>query len=139
LHVFIEQRIETAWILADEHYLATIVHPRLKNFQMMSSNDRKKAISLLKCAVECRANLQSTSSFNLHRVVQSITTNSTLDAKAKQPEKQNLLLQCFDQESIHVPAHVRECEEYLNSTVDDKIEDDDSVLIKKVFINRKFQ
>ena len=77
--------------------------------------------------------------FNLHRVVQSITTNSTLDAKAKQPEKQNLLLQCFDQESIHVPAHVRECEEYLNSTVDDKIEDDDSVLIKKVFINRKFQ
>ena len=113
----IEQRLEDSWILEDEHYLATIVHPRLKHFQMAAPGDKERAVRLLKLAIQNRIGSQTVSSSNLSfSFNQSPVNNLPCSRYSKSFERKNLLSQFFDQVSSPAPLYLRECEEYLNST-----------------------
>ncbi|CAF1444889.1 unnamed protein product [Adineta steineri] len=118
-----EKRIEKSWILEDEHYLATIVHPRLKHFQMAAPGDKEKAILLLKHSVQNRIASQMVSSSNLPCSSSQSHVNSSY---SKSLEGKSLLARCFDQVSSPAPLYLLECEEYLNSTttIDENHDDD---------------
>ena len=93
-----EQRIEGSWVLHDEHYLATIVHPKLKDFQTGLPGAKEKAIRLLKLAVQNRVTSQSTSSSSLSQSFdQSPANNSMCKKDYKSSGKKNILARCFDQ------------------------------------------
>lgn len=127
-----ERRIESSWILTDEHYLATIVHPKLKNFQTGPPGDKEKAIHLLKVALQNQATSQSSSSSSLSQSFnQSPASNSICKKDYKSSGKQNILTRCFDQVSNPAPLYLRECDEYLNSTIITENDDDDSKLFFK--------
>ncbi len=125
----IEQRIDCSWILTDEHYLATIVHPKLKEFQTGSPGDKEKAIRLLKVAIQNRAISQSISSSSLSQSIdQSPANNSMLRKNNKSFDKRNILAKCFDQASNPLPSCLQECEEYLNPTIINQNDADDGKL-----------
>lgn len=119
-----EKRIEQSWILEDEHYLATIVHPRLKHFQMAAPGDKEKAIRLLKHSVQNRIASQTVSSSNLPC---SFGNQPHVNKSySKSIEGKSLLARCFDQVLSPAPLYLLECEEYLNSTttIDENYDDD---------------
>jgi hypothetical protein len=47
----VEKRMKGAWVLQDEHYLATVLHPKLKHLHMGAPGDREKAVELLNLAI----------------------------------------------------------------------------------------
>jgi hypothetical protein len=115
---FVERRMKDAWIPQDEHYLATILHPKLKHFQMGVPGDRDRAIRVLKFAIEKQMNSRALSSSNSsHAANRSSSANSSSSGNAKTPERKNLLARCFDQASSPASPCERECDDYLNSTV----------------------
>lgn len=126
------RRIEKSWILEDEHYLATILHPKLKHFQMAAPGDKEKAIQLLKLALEKQISSRIIHSNSSHLVNQSPPANLSYSDYSKTSERGTLLTRCFDQTPSPAPSHVRECDDYLNSTTridDNENDDDDSELL----------
>jgi hypothetical protein len=127
-----ERRIENSWILEDEHYLATIVHPRLKHFQMAAPSDKERAIRLLKLAIQNRISSQTVSSSTLsYSFNQSPINNLSSGRYSTSIEGKNLLARCFDQVLSPTPLYLNECEAYLNSTTtigENGNDDDDSEL-----------
>lgn len=96
---------------------------------MSSTEDKENAVRLLKIAIQNRANSGPNSSSNLsHSLDQSSTNNSTRNRAFKSSDGNNLLSRCFDQTSTHVPSYLHECNQYLNSTIHDTNDDDDSML-----------
>ena len=116
-----------AWVLQDEHYLATVLHPKLKHLQMGAPGDREKAVRLLNLAIEKQTTSHAVSSSGLSRQRHetSSTDHSTGD-RSHTPEKKNLLARCFDQASGPISLLEHECDEYLKSVVvmDGKTDDD---------------
>ncbi|CAF1436953.1 unnamed protein product [Adineta ricciae] len=127
LKEFLRKRIEKCWILEDEHYLATIVHPRLKHFHMGAPGDKEKAVHLLKLAIQNQITSKPTSS-NLSPFPDTTANNMPCNKYSNLSNGKSLLAQCFDQVSNPEPFHIVECEEYLNSTTNSDENDDDNIL-----------
>ncbi|CAF1535950.1 unnamed protein product [Adineta ricciae] len=87
LKIFLKRRIECSWILTDEHYLATIVHPKLKDFQTGSPSDREKAIRLSKAAIQNRAISQLISSSSLSQSFDQSSANNSMSRKNNKPSE----------------------------------------------------
>ncbi|CAF1563917.1 unnamed protein product, partial [Rotaria sordida] len=60
LKVFLAHRIKTAWMITNEHRLATVLHPKLKKFET-SNEEKQNAIDVLKREFEihCCINFDS--------------------------------------------------------------------------------
>lgn len=118
--------MKDSWIPQDVHYLATILHPKVKHFHMGAPSDREKAVQLLKLEIQKRRNQQTTKSSQLCNHSSSFSLCAAKNNNSKTPQKKNVLARCFDPPSSGPTVNDRECEEYLNSTttIDSSADDD---------------
>jgi len=118
-------RIESAWILQDQHYMCALLHPSLKHFHI-TPNEHAKALELIKQELLKRTPAPTLDSTN---VLKATTTSITYDT-SRPVNAKNLLIRCFDQtQSIikPVPTPVTELDNYM--ALDVQIHDNDDVLI----------
>jgi hypothetical protein len=124
--------MENAWILEDEHYLATILHPRLKHFQTGALGDRERAVQLLKTTIQQQVTSSTVSSSHPSHQINGSSSRILHSGNATVHERKNVLARCFDQVSSPLPSYLRECDEYLNSvtaTDGNETDSDDSKLL----------
>lgn len=116
-------RIKTKWLITAEHQLATILHPKLKNFQCCS-DEKENAISELKLAFDQfqlnvpSAPSSSSSSSSLNSNQATSTTSSDINTNAETLKSTNLLAQCFDlilYKSVETRNPHQQIDDYLNS------------------------
>ena len=113
--------MENSWVLDDEHYLATIVHPKLKHFQMAAPGDKEKAIRLLKSSIQNEIACQMTTSSSVpYSINQYPMNNLSCRSHSKSLEGRGLLARLFDQVSDPVPLYLHECEEYFKLNHDNE-------------------
>ncbi|CAF3454168.1 unnamed protein product, partial [Rotaria sp. Silwood2] len=117
LKLFLAHRMKANWLITTEHRLATILHPKLKNFEYCY-DEKENTISALKLAFDkCQLNISLSSSYlsNSNQLMSSSSSNietSTVTLKSK-----NLLTQCFDtivKTDVEVPKPRQEINDYLN-------------------------
>ncbi|CAF1551253.1 unnamed protein product, partial [Adineta ricciae] len=118
LKVFLAHRIKSAWLITTEHKLATILHPKMKNFEN-SPDEKDSAISELKLAFDKELSISSSSICLLNSnqdmslsLSGQNTNGTTLSSKNK-----SLLTQCFDNVSnvcVKPPNQYQEIDDYLN-------------------------
>lgn len=112
------RRIKNAWIICNVHRLATILHPRLKNFESCA-DEKQTAIAALQSEFEKRRSIHSPISTNLSRsneVCSSVSSKKFTSTKSS--TTRNLLAQCFDAPINAVsksPNPNQEIKDYLDS------------------------
>ncbi|CAF1474534.1 unnamed protein product [Rotaria sordida] len=132
LKLFIAHRMKTVWLISNEHRLATILHPKLKNFESCY-DEKERAISALKLAFD-KYQLNNSSSacvLGSNQVISSISSNTDTNIASLKGKK--LLIQCFDamvNSNVKTPNSHQEIEDYLNSEFsynynENECEDDD--------------
>ncbi|CAF2119222.1 unnamed protein product, partial [Rotaria magnacalcarata] len=127
LKIFLGERIKTAWILQDQHYMCTLLHPLLKNFDI-APNERAKAFDLVKKELLARVSSSHTianaSSGNINTTTTTTTTNTTTSLASN-----DLLSFCFDrpqQKIISNSTPLNELYDYM--TLDVQINECDDIL-----------
>ncbi|CAF1084039.1 unnamed protein product [Rotaria magnacalcarata] len=127
LKIFLGERIKTAWILQDQHYMCTLLHPLLKNFDI-APNERAKAFDLVKKELLARVSsshtIANTSSGNINTTTTTTTTNTTTSLASN-----DLLSFCFDrpqQKIISNSTPLNELYDYM--TLDVQINECDDIL-----------
>ena len=97
--MFLEERIKSVWILRDQYYMSTLLHPSLKLFHI-SPNEKPNAITLVKQELLKLVLLPSSSNVT-DTDSRSVLQNSLITLKTLNCVTSNdLLTQCFDQKSI---------------------------------------
>lgn len=114
---YTEQEIDAAWPMQPEHLLATLTHPRLRDFGGDTSL-KDKAVELLRVAV-------SSSNDSLNNEVSTCNACASSDADiSTTPTVSNILSLCFDKPRAAKPAF-DEVTLWLQSDFDSEINDDD--------------
>jgi hypothetical protein len=112
--------MKSVWQIKTEHRLATILHPKLKNFE--SCHDEKEnAVSALKLAFDkYHLNNSSSSIYLLNSSQIRSSSSSTTDVNTSASKNKNLLTQYFDR-TVNTDVNVKssnphkEIDDYLNS------------------------
>lgn len=120
----VEKRLKNVWIPQDEHYLATILHPNLKHFQMGVPGDKEKAVQILRDEIEKWTSQQVVTPDSSH-VINVFSPIALNNASPKTPERKNLLAQCFDRVLRNDGRNDQECDNYLSSPTTIGENDDD--------------
>jgi hypothetical protein len=114
--LILARRMENNWLITNEHRLATILHPKLKNFES-SSNEKENAISALKLAFDKHnSNIFSSSTHPVHSSHITSSSSSTTNTNTT-TAKNNLLTQCFDStinNNVKTSNPHQEIDDYLN-------------------------
>ena len=124
MHIFIilARRIRNAWYINDYHRLATILHPKLKNFDFCR-DEKQRSIDVLKQEYDKLELNNSLSQKIASNVLQSNNANSSQASTTETtPKRKNLLTQYFDSKHINQPQSsnsYQEIENYLNSDYSD--------------------
>jgi hypothetical protein len=121
-------RIKSAWIITTEHRLATILHPKLKNFESCDE-EKASAMSVLELQFDKYQSNNLTSSV--------ISSNSTQISSLCSPKmnidnpkskSKNVLAQCFDstikKNNCEVLDRRQEINDYLTSELPSNYNDD---------------
>lgn len=118
LSEFLASRMKHAWVIRSEHRLATILHPKLRNFDMCN-DEKDNALAELKLALDkYRLNIsaQSVHLVNSNQVISSSSSNT--DTYITTLKSKNILTQCFDttlNSNSKTPNPYQEIDDYLNS------------------------
>ncbi|CAM2729375.1 unnamed protein product, partial [Rotaria socialis] len=125
------ERIKSVWIVQDQHYMCTLLHPSLKYFEI-APNEKSKAIALvrqelLKRSLPLSNNITATDH-------EGVATNLLIIIdKSKLITSNYLLTRCFDQLPL-VPKPVltptSELDNYMSSDIQ-VCENDDVLLFWK--------
>ncbi|CAF2156656.1 unnamed protein product [Rotaria magnacalcarata] len=113
--MFRSERIKSVWILQDQHYMCTLLHPSLKHFEI-APNEKSKASGLIRQELSKRS---SASSSNITATdPKGVATNPLIMIdKSKTITSNYLLTRCFDQEPlIPMPASNTTVERLLSSS-----------------------
>ncbi|CAM4921723.1 unnamed protein product [Rotaria socialis] len=94
IKTFLSHRFQEVWVMQDIHYITTILHPFLKNFDFNPSL-QDKAINLVKNEITKRQSSTSTTSCTMTATT-TTTTVTTVDLNTQPKPSASLLLQCFD-------------------------------------------
>ncbi|CAF4530762.1 unnamed protein product [Rotaria sp. Silwood2] len=138
LKKYIENQIPTYWELDDIHYMAAVLHPKMKHLQICSNKDKKKAYDLLKKEINKRH--ENTCFYiSAHQINAPVGSATSLQPTlTTSPDSNDFLSECFDQISTAAiaPNTNDELKRYLQSN-DNLIHDDEDLLIfwkrQKVF------
>lgn len=132
----LERRITIAWLITDQHRLATILHPKLKNFERCP-DEKEKSLDALKAEFK---KYQSNNSLSNMKLLTSIPASSESASTSRSTtttlKRKNILSQCFDsklQMTCKPPNIYQEIDDYLidNSSqayADDENADDIDIL-----------
>ena len=109
--------MKTIWVITNEHRLATILHPKLKNFECCY-DEKERAISALKLAFDKYQSNNSSSACVLdsNQVISPVSSDTNTNIVSLKSKK--LLTQCFDtmdNSDVKVPNPHKTIEDYLNS------------------------
>ncbi|CAF0812193.1 unnamed protein product [Didymodactylos carnosus] len=124
LKTFLGERIRLVWILQDQHYMSTLLHPLLKHFQI-APNKKDKAIRLMKEELLKRTPVVDVTSANTTSSSILRTTNTAANTTSK-----DLLARCFDlpQPIVKsVPMPTNELNDYM--ALDVQLDEKDDILI----------
>ncbi|CAF3078155.1 unnamed protein product, partial [Rotaria sp. Silwood2] len=143
LKKYIENQIPTYWELDDIHYMAAVLHPKMKHLQICSNKDKKKAYDLLKKEINKRhaITFKENTCFYIsaHQINAPVGSATSLQPTlTTSPDSNDFLSECFDQISTAAiaPNTNDELKRYLQSN-DNLIHDDEDLLIfwkrQKVF------
>ncbi|CAF5054650.1 unnamed protein product, partial [Rotaria magnacalcarata] len=94
IKTFLSHRFQEVWVMQYIHYITTILHPFLKNFDFNPSL-QDKAINLVKNEITKRQSSTSTTSCTMTTTT-TTTTVTTIDPNTQPKPSTSLLLQCFD-------------------------------------------
>ncbi|CAF3157858.1 unnamed protein product [Rotaria socialis] len=128
LKLFLARRMKNVWYISDYHRLATVLHPKLKNFERCIG-EKEKSINVLKQEFEIYKLINS-SSFknNLHSVQATVKTSLTSTADTT-PKRKNPWSQCFDSK-VNVTSQssdpYQEINDYLAADFSQTSSDNDS-------------
>ncbi|CAF3646038.1 unnamed protein product, partial [Rotaria socialis] len=96
LKSFLARRIKNAWYINDYHHRATILHPKLKNFEFCR-DAKERSIDVLKQEYDKLELNNSLTQKIASNVLQNKNANpSQTSTTATTPKRKNLLTQCFD-------------------------------------------
>ncbi|CAF4164080.1 unnamed protein product [Rotaria sordida] len=117
-------RIKVAWIITNEHRLATILHPKFKKFESCA-DEKRAAIDVLKNEFDVHydANLDSinslspstTTSTSMMKLASASSSHASI--KCASSVRKGILSQCFDQQPnglISSTNRYQEVDDYLN-------------------------
>jgi hypothetical protein len=112
----LESRIIIAWLITDQHRLATILHPKLKKFERCP-DEKEKSIDALKA--EYKKYQLNNSSSNVKLLISThASSESTSPSRSTTTtlKRTNILSQCFDSK-LQVPCKppniYQEIDDYL--------------------------
>ncbi|CAF4556800.1 unnamed protein product, partial [Rotaria socialis] len=97
IKLFLQERIMDKWPIQSEHLLATLLHPRLRDF----SGDqalKDRAIELLQSSISSSADSSSNNTSSCNSSLSSSVDNSIT------PKKTNILSLCYDKPRATKPA-----------------------------------
>lgn len=133
-----ERRLSNAWMITDEHRLATILHPKLKNFDCCPL-EKNSSIEALKLVFDKYESVNSSilTQENIDNNTDSSSTLSVYNVNPSLKKNMNLLAQCFDSPSVANDQHTNRYQEiYRYSSWDviangcqDKVHGDVNVLL----------
>lgn len=114
------------WILQDQHYICTILHPSLKNFEI-APTEKNKALKLIKQELLARKLNYDSAIDRTSTTASDPASNTTNDASSKPDD---LLAYCFDKlkpgiQPVQTP--LKELDEYMISTA--TISETDNILL----------
>jgi hypothetical protein len=131
LFLIAAQRLEAVWVLQDVHYIACLLHPSLKQFQI-APHEKSKATDLVKAELLKLKHQPSSSSAS--STTHCSSTSTTSKSQQQTPTTQNILLECFDlhdededEDPLLVSAPDKELTQYLSLHV--TLEPDEDVLL----------
>ncbi|CAF2941605.1 unnamed protein product, partial [Rotaria sp. Silwood2] len=122
---FVGHRIKVAWIITNEHRLATILHPKFKKFESCA-DEKQAAIDVLKKEFDVHydANLDSINSLSPSSTTTSTSmmklasaSSSPASIKCASSVWKSILAQCFDQQPdglISSTNRYQGVDDYLN-------------------------
>ncbi|CAF1398655.1 unnamed protein product, partial [Didymodactylos carnosus] len=127
LKIFLSERIKSAWILQNQHFISTLLHPSLKHFHK-APNGKYKALDLVKQEILKRtlaSPIYDNTTSELATTTDSITFDTTTPSNSN-----NLLARCFDQPkppSSSTSTPFDELDSYM--ALDQQINENDDVLL----------
>ncbi|CAF5222945.1 unnamed protein product, partial [Rotaria magnacalcarata] len=114
-HLISGNRIKSAWIPQEQHYICTLLHPSLKHFHA-APNEKNKALKIIRKEFLSRtSNVISATGKSSTAVARGVT--NTFDNVENSVN--NLLTRCFDKvtpEIRPVQLPLKELDEYMIST-----------------------
>ncbi|CAF1283129.1 unnamed protein product [Rotaria magnacalcarata] len=124
LKLFLGERIRSVWILQDQHYICTFLHPRLKRFDT-APHEKDIAFNLVKQELLARI---STPSVTTDTASKAVATDGTVIIDSTAPvNSNNLLDRCFDKPRPITSSDatpVKELNDYMALVVADEQSDD---------------
>ncbi|CAF5168719.1 unnamed protein product, partial [Rotaria magnacalcarata] len=124
LKFFLGERIKSVWILQDQHYICTFLHPCLKRFGV-APHEKDIAFGLVKRELLVRTSI---SRITTDTASNAVTTNVSIINDSTAPvDPNNLLACCFDKprpiiSSVTTP--VKELNDYMKFIIPDEESDD---------------
>ena len=97
----LERRMKNVWLISDEHRLATLLHPKMKNFECCIE-EKEDAIAALKVMIDKHRSSSSSCLSNSGSIGQIDSQSSSKPMSASAAKRKNLLAQCFDAK-VNVP------------------------------------
>ena len=116
------ERLTSSWILQDQHFISTLLHPSLKRFDK-APNEKAKALDLIQQELTKRTRAPSVDDKFTSKT--AATTASSASPMTTARSSKNLFTRCFDvaQSSLTIVATpLQELEAYmaLNVQIDEK-------------------
>ena len=116
-NLILDGRINLVWILQDQHYTSTLLHPSLKNFDI-APDEKIKALNIIKQELLSSA---PTKPFVVPATsIAVITSKSSEINSTANVELKYLLARCFDkprQIVKSIPIPLRELDDYMTSVI----------------------
>lgn len=87
--------MKNIWLISDEHRLATLLHPKMKNFECCM-DEKVDAIAVLKVMIDKHRSSGSSCLWNSTSIGQIDSQSSSKPMSASAAKRNKLLAQCFD-------------------------------------------
>ncbi|CAM4949634.1 unnamed protein product [Rotaria socialis] len=130
LKFFLAQRIKNDWYINDYHRRVTILHSKLKNFELCR-DAKERSIDVLKQ----KCDKLELNNFLTQKIASNVLQNNNANPSqtstiATAPKRKSLLTQCFDSKLTNRPQSsnsYQEIENYLNVDYSDIPHNDDDL------------
>jgi hypothetical protein len=93
--------MKNVWLITDEHRLATLLHPKMKNFECCM-DEKEGAIVALKMMIDKHRSSSASCLSNSESIDEIDSQSSSTPISASSAKRKNLLAQCFDTK-VNVP------------------------------------
>ncbi|CAF3641083.1 unnamed protein product [Rotaria socialis] len=127
LKSFLVDRIKMVWVLQDQHFMSTLLHPSLKHFHI-APNKQKKAFDLVKQELLERAWISDGATDTASKAITTAISNKRRTTPTV--NSNDLLTRCFDKpqpKPISTPTPVTELDNYM--ALDEIIDETEDVLL----------